>query len=150
MNSIDVLNDLIIETFRFNGRLLNAGDALMQDLGLTSARWQVLGAVAMSPTPLPVAHIARNMGVTRQGVQRIANELSREGVLEFAVNPHHQRAHLVILTERGRSLWEEAMRRHGPWARSLARGVSVGDLRAAADLLRLLRERLESSVEVEG
>jgi DNA-binding MarR family transcriptional regulator len=149
MNAAEALTDLIVETFRLNGRLLTAGDDLVRDLGLTSARWQVLGAAAMSPTPLPVAHLARNMGVTRQAVQRIANELSREGVVEFATNPHHRRAQLVVLTERGRSLWEEAMRRQGPWARSLAKGVSARDLSAAAELLRLLRDRLESSTDLE-
>jgi hypothetical protein len=40
---------LILEVFRFNGRLLAAGDKLVANLGLTSARWQVLGAIALSP-----------------------------------------------------------------------------------------------------
>ena len=73
------ITELILETFRLNGRLLAAGDALVRDLGLTSARWQVLGAAAMSPVPLPVAHLARNMGLSRQAVQRVADELRRGG-----------------------------------------------------------------------
>ena len=72
-----------------------AGDALVADVGLTSARWQVLGAMALSPVPLPVAHIARNMGLTRQAVQRIVNEMEHEGFVRFGPNPHHQRAKLV-------------------------------------------------------
>jgi hypothetical protein len=56
------MTELILETFRLNGRLLAAGDALVADVGLTSARWQVLGAIALAPVPQPVAHIARNMG----------------------------------------------------------------------------------------
>ena len=58
---------LIIETFRLNGELLAAGDELCADLGLTSARWQVMGAI--DEGPLPVAHIARNMGLTRIGAK---------------------------------------------------------------------------------
>ena len=96
-----VITGLILETFRLNGRLLTAGDALVSDLGLTSALWQVLGAVAMSPMPLPVSHIARNMGLTRQTVQRTANELEADGFVRFAPNPHHQRAKLVLLTDLG-------------------------------------------------
>ncbi len=53
---------LVIEVFRLNGDQLAIGNALGADLGLTSARWQVLGAISLSPVPLPVAHIARNMG----------------------------------------------------------------------------------------
>ena len=77
MKASDAATDLILETFRLNGSLLAAGDAMVADLGLTSARWQVLGAIALSPVPLPVAHIARNMGLTRQAVQRLINEMAR-------------------------------------------------------------------------
>jgi hypothetical protein len=52
----DAVTQLVLETFRLNGCLLIAGDALVADIGLTSARWQVLGAIALSPMPLPVAH----------------------------------------------------------------------------------------------
>ena len=92
------ITDLVLETFRLNGRLLASGDALVADLGLTSARWQVIGAMALSPMPLSVAQIARNMGLTRQAVQRLANEMEADGLMRFAPNPHHQRAKLVVLT----------------------------------------------------
>ena len=40
------VTQLILDVFRLNGRLLIAGDRLVGELGLTSARWQVLGAIA--------------------------------------------------------------------------------------------------------
>ena len=83
MNIRDTVTELMLETFRFNGRLLQAGDALVADIGLTSARWQVLGAIALSPVPLPVAHIARNMGLSRQGVQRLVGEMTKDGLLRL-------------------------------------------------------------------
>ena len=138
------MTDLILEIFRLNGRLLAAGDALVADLGLTSARWQVLGAVAMSPVPLPVAHIARNMGLSRQGVQRVANDLEAQGIVRFAPNLHHQRAKLVLLTGHGRSLFEAASSRQSPWATALADGLSAREIEAAAKLLRTVRSRLEA------
>src|SRR5688572_2733122 len=119
----DAISDLSIEVFRLNGDLLAAGDALVADIGLTSARWQVLGAIALSPAPLPVAHLARNMGLARQSVQRIANELEAEGLLRFAPNPHHQRAKLALLTERGREAYEAAMKRWQPRATALGRSL---------------------------
>lgn len=144
MSKADDITDLVLEVFRLNGRLLAAGDALVEDLGLTSARWQVLGAIAMSPVQAPVAHLARTMGLTRQGVQRIANELEAQGLVRFAPNPHHRRAKLVVLTERGRSLYDEASARQRPWAAALADGHSAGELKATSRLLRTVRERLEA------
>src|SRR3984957_21057366 len=95
------LTALVLEIFRLNGALLAEGDRLVGDIGLTSARWQVMGAAALSPVPLPVAAIARNMGLTRQAVQRVANDLEQAGFVRFAPNPHHQRAQLLLLTAAG-------------------------------------------------
>jgi DNA-binding MarR family transcriptional regulator len=142
--SDNALTELILETFRLNGRLLTAGDALVRDLGLTSARWQVLGAIAMSSVPPPVSHIARNMGLSRQSVQRIANELEAQGVIRFAPNPHHQRAKLVLLTEHGQALYQAASTRQRPWTGALADGLSVERIEAATELLRMVRSRLEA------
>src|SRR6516165_11056427 len=110
------ITDFVLETFRLNGCLLASGDALVADLGLTSARWQVLGAAALSPAPVSVAQIARNMGLTRQAVQRLANEMAADGLVRFAPNPHHQRAKLVLLTAAGKTAFAAAMKRQAAWA----------------------------------
>lgn len=146
----DAISEFVLETFRLNGRLLAAGDALVAELDLTSARWQVLGAIALSAVPLPVAHIARNMGLTRQAVQRLANEMERDGLVRFGSNPHHQRAKLVLLTPRGRAAYDAAMKRQGPWARGLASGLSLKQIKAATETLRAIRERLGDHPEQEN
>ena len=69
----EALTLIILETFRLNGALLEAGNQLTKPFELTSARWQVMGPV--SEQPLTVAQIARRMGLARQGVQRIVNDL---------------------------------------------------------------------------
>ena len=143
MGKRDVITDLILETFRLNGCLLMAGDALVADIGLTSARWQVLGAIALSPIPLPVAHIARNMGLTRQAVQRLVNEMEGGGLVSFEPNPHHQRAKLVLLTPRGKAAYDAAMKRQGPWANSLSNGLSMEQVEAATETLRVIRQGVE-------
>jgi DNA-binding MarR family transcriptional regulator len=139
----DAVTDLILDVFRLNGSLLAAGDALVEDLGLTSARWQVLGAIALSPVPLPVAHLARNMGLSRQSVQRLANEMAAEGLVRLADNPHHRRARLVVPTRLGQEAFDAAMARQSPWARQLAKGLPVSEIGAAAAVLRHMRRRLE-------
>jgi DNA-binding MarR family transcriptional regulator len=142
-NAEAAVTALIIETFRLNGRLLAAGDALVAEVGLTSARWQVLGAIALSPVPLPVAHLARNMGLARQSVQRVVNEMERDGLVRFGANPHHQRAKLVLLTARGEAAYDAAMQRQGPWAKSLKGALSVKQIEATTDVLRAIRRRLD-------
>ena len=70
-----VLTDVVLDLFRLNSLLLTAGDRLVAGLGLTSARWQILGAMVAANRPQPVAWLARDMGANRQNVQRIINDL---------------------------------------------------------------------------
>ena len=140
----NAITDLVLETFRLNGRLLASGDALVGDLGLTSARWQVLGATVLSPVPLSVAQIARNMGLTRQAVQRLASEMEGDGLLRFAPNPHHQRAKLVVLTAAGKSAFAAAMKRQGAWASELGAGLDARKIAGATATLRGIRQRLQN------
>jgi DNA-binding MarR family transcriptional regulator len=123
--------------------LLAAGDALVAPLGLTSARWQVLGAIDMAPAPLPIAHIARNMGLSRQAVRRTVDEMAAEGILAFAPNPHHALAKLVAMTAAGRKLFARAAERQRPWAARLVAGVDASALRDALTALRAPRMKLE-------
>ena len=139
----DVLTDLILRVFRLNGALLTAGDALVGDLGLTSARWQVLGAIDGSPVPLPVAHIARNMGLTRQAVQRSVDDMRADSLVHLEENPYHRRALLVVMTPEGRAAYDQASERQKAWVRELAAGLPSAQIAVAGALLHELRRRVE-------
>lgn len=140
------MTGLILSIFRLNGRLLLAGDRLVAGLDLTSARWQVLGAIALAERPQPVAWLARNMGLNRQGVQRIVNEMRDDGVLEIQPNPHHRRAHLVVLTKRGKDAFEAATKLQVPWVNGLGEGISLKDLATTQRVVAELCERLETGL----
>src|SRR5215469_9229126 len=68
----DAATAVVLELFRVNGLLLTAGNRLAAREGLTAARWQVLGAVALVGRPLTVPQIARRMGLTELGRQKYA------------------------------------------------------------------------------
>src|SRR5215510_5469447 len=128
------LTDLILDLFRLNSRMLVAGDRLVAGLGLTSARWQILGTIVAADRPQPVAWLARDLGAARQNVQRIVNDLVEEGFVALAPNPHHRRAPLVVLTDEGRSTYDAAMRQQVPWINALADGLQVKDIRTTHTL----------------
>ena len=114
-----------------NGALIAAGDRLVAELGLTSARWQLLGGLLDQEEPLSVAQLARKMGLTRQAVQRIANELHIEGVVAFRANPRHKRAQLIELTTHGRELYDRSMELQRPWALAVARDLTATQMSEA-------------------
>jgi DNA-binding MarR family transcriptional regulator len=137
-----VLTEVILTTFRLNARLLEVAQELGASGGLTAAWWQVLGGVLDQPRS--VAGIARRMGMTRQGVQRVADLLVARGLAEYRPNPDHRRAKLLACTEAG--YW--AIRRIAivahPWANRIGAEVSVERLRGALETMRRLVEILEA------
>ncbi|HEX5264988.1 MAG TPA: MarR family winged helix-turn-helix transcriptional regulator [Phenylobacterium sp.] len=140
----EVLSPALLDLFRLTSLLQAVGDRLVAHLGLTSARWQVLGAISAADGPHPVAWLARDLGAHRQNVQRIVNDLQRDGLVAFAANPRHRRAQLVVLTEPGREAFAEAMRLQAPWLNHLTEGLSVEAAQAFGDLVAALRARLQA------
>jgi len=140
------MTELVLEIFRMNGLLLAVGDRLTRELGLTSARWQVLGALVDGP--LTVAQIARNMGLKRQSVQRLVDVLSEQGILIFEDNPHHRRAKLVLLTEAGRSKYEQISEIQARWVNSVSGDLDVKELDAAVALLRDIEVQLQQQTDL--
>ena len=137
------LTGLVLDLFRVNSLLVTAGDRLVAGLGLTSARWQILGAIAAAEHPQPVAWIARDMGGNRQNVQRIIDDLHKHGLVAFEINPHHKRAQLVVLTDKGKQTFDAAMRLQAPWINDLSEGLSPKDIQTFQGVISALRQKLE-------
>lgn len=143
-DSARAMTQFILEVFRLNGALLDAGDNLVADLGLTSARWQVLGGIAFSEEPRPVAWIAQDMGLSRQAVQRTVNELQKSGLVELVPNPRHARAKLVVLTHEGRLSLAQASKRHSKWVEALSDGLISTEIENAASIAKVATDRLRN------
>mgnify|MGYP000512287683 FL=1 len=145
----DALTDLILSLFRVNNLTLAWGDRLVAPLGLTSARWQILGAIVFAERSQPVAWLARDLGANRQNVQRIVNDLVKEGLVALEPNPHHRRAQLVVLTKKGQKTYDAAIRGFNPRANALADGLTVADLKTAHRVMVALRVKLEGENDAE-
>jgi DNA-binding MarR family transcriptional regulator len=135
------LTDVILTTFRLHGRLQEAAQDLAAEGDLTAARWQVIGGVLDEPRP--VAEVARRMGMTRQGVQRIADVLVDRGLAEYRPNPAHRRAKLLACTEAGYWAVRRISLAQHPWAERIGEAVGAEQLRVALDTMRRLIEVLE-------
>lgn len=120
--------------------MTGALDDLVADLGLSSARGQILDVLERSQ-PRTVSQIARALGLSRQAVQRLADDLVDRGLAAYARNPEHARAHLLSMTDRGSAAHAEALRRKGLWLETLAEGLTPTWLDMASELLTLTARR---------
>jgi len=132
----DALTDLVMQVVRLIRDFTAVGEALARPAGQTLARWLVLEAVQDGLAS--VAQIARELHLARQGVQRLADVLVRDGLAVYEPNPAHRRAKLLRLTPEGRSaLWTiQAAQR--TWADALGAALGEADLRQAGTVLDLV------------
>ncbi|WP_329266034.1 MarR family winged helix-turn-helix transcriptional regulator [Streptomyces pseudovenezuelae] len=137
----ELLSRGALGVFRLNGQFLAVADELAEPAGLTAAWWQVLGAVL--PEPLPVAGIAREMGITRQSVQRIADLLVARGLAAYRPNPAHRRAKLLAPTEEGRAAVRRIDPGHAALADRLAEAFGEAELAEAVGVLERLSKVLD-------
>ena len=105
-----LVSELILKVFRVNGELLQFGDRITKPLGITSARWQIMGALVGGERTVP--QIARRMGLQRQGVHRIVKILKQEKLVETSNNPDHKTSELVTLSRKGQRVYDEVLKKY--------------------------------------
>lgn len=138
----EMLSGVAKTTFRLNGQFLTVAETLARPVGLTAAWWQVLGAVLEEP--MPVVRIAREIGITRQSVQRIADILVLHGLAAYEPNPAHRRAKLLRPTSHGRGAIRRISPAHAALAERLAKELGSEGFSNALNTLRCLSEALDS------
>ena len=130
--------DLVLSLFRLNGLLIAEGDAMTKKLGLTHARWKVIGAIALSSAGLTVPGIARVLGQSRQAVQRITDVMVEDGLLLYTENPKHKRSALVTLSEQGKDVYNMLREVQDPWAIDNTEDIPIEELETTLRLVRRL------------
>ncbi|MFD5621317.1 MarR family winged helix-turn-helix transcriptional regulator [Streptomyces yangpuensis] len=138
---------LVADVFEAAGLLRRVGEGVAAAEGQTQARWQLLSVV--SEEALTVARAARRLGIARQGVQRVANDLVREGLADFHPNPDHRGSPLLTLTPLGRTTLERITTRAGAIHQVLTADIPTADIAAARSLLRRLIGEVRSYEERE-
>jgi DNA-binding MarR family transcriptional regulator len=136
------VSELLLEVLRLSGRVTAAGDSLFADIGLSTARWQVVETIAEA-RGATASDLARTLGVSRQAVQRIVNDLRDAGLVVASSNPRHRRAPLIQLTEQGAQARELAAQRQKAWAEALGGDLPGAKLARMTERLRRIRRRLD-------
>lgn len=139
-----LVETLVDEVLRLRGRILSASREVNEKRGLQShSQGLILTAVVRAHEPPTVAKIARSLGLTRQSVQRTANELAASGLVVFEENPHHKRARQLVPSSAGLKMHAQNADTQGRWTDRLGVVIGEADLAHAVDVLRRMRRYLE-------
>jgi DNA-binding MarR family transcriptional regulator len=90
--------------------------------------------------PLTVPQIAQMRPTSRQRMQRLADELAADRLVEFVDNPKHRRSKLVRLTRKGDARYCKLSARFLAIASTMGTGLSEADVHKTIEILRQLSD----------
>jgi DNA-binding MarR family transcriptional regulator len=132
---------LVADVFELSGLLRRNGEEIARHHGQTQARWQLLSVISEGTWTVPAA--ANRLGITRQAVQRVADDLVADGRARYVDNPAHRRSPLLELTTAGRgtlvAITEDARRTNEP----LLAHLTHDDLEHARGVLTAISRELD-------
>ena len=137
----ELLRQLILDMLQLDGAMARRAEAITAEQGQTTARYKVLTAAGCDVRTVP--QIARRMGLTRQGVQRIANQLVEDGLARFVANPDHRASPILALTRRGAAVDDAISDSHARWSNRLAKKLDGKRLEMALEGVRDLLDAVE-------
>jgi DNA-binding MarR family transcriptional regulator len=97
--------------------------------------------------PLTVPQIAQMRPTSRQRMQRLADELAAEGLVELIDNPRHRRSRLVRLTRKGDARYRKLSARFLAIASTMGADLSEADIRKTTEIVRRISDEAKGRSE---
>lgn len=142
--SIESLDMLAFQIFRIHHLIQENSEWLFNDLGVTHSRARIIIGLSKQNKPTSISELARSIGLTRQAVQRLANQLIDEGILCIDADSQSNKSKLLQLTESGTTLYLEIRRRRNLLIEQALDEKSLSKLVSARDSLHILEDTLEN------
>jgi len=136
------LHDLFREVFELHTALSGIMDKVHEQAGLSTSQHKIMRTLShIGPATVP--DLAALLGVSRQFVQTVCNDLLSHGFLQFTDNPRHKRSKLAILTEPGRSAFRQARQKEDTIIEEALPEIDPGKAAEACELLEGIRKAVQ-------
>jgi DNA-binding MarR family transcriptional regulator len=136
------ITELVLLVLDVYGTIYANGQKITRPLGQSPARWQIMGQ--LEHESLTVSQLARRIGNSRQAVQRLADDMTRDKLTQFVENPDHHRSPKLELTLAGISTLGKINSRQRTWADRLAKEMSADAVSQTIRGVRRLSEALQT------
>jgi DNA-binding MarR family transcriptional regulator len=142
----EAIADLMLEIAQFFFRIRAAGQRTGLITGWGGGAFGFMRSLVLLG-PLTVPQIARMRPSCRQRMQRLADELAAEGLVEFVDNPKHRSSKLVRLTRKGKARYDEMSARFLAIASTMGGALSEADVRQTTEIVRQLSDDVGGRLE---
>ena len=143
---IDLANRLFFRLYQCANMLHKTGTRAVEDEGLTTQQWAVLGALSRekSQAGMSIGDLARYLMVSRQNLSGLISRMERDGHVAVAASGQDRRSRVVTMTESGRHVWQDLAlpKIHGYYEAILA-DFSVNDVTHTLHYLLKILENMQ-------
>lgn len=104
---MELANRLFFRLYQCANMLHKTGTRAVEDEGLTTQQWAVLGALSRPKAVggMSVGELARYLMVSRQNLSGLISRMERDGHLTINADGRDRRSRRVTMTDSGRHVW---------------------------------------------
>jgi DNA-binding MarR family transcriptional regulator len=128
---ISLANRLFFRLYQCANMLHKTGTRAVEDEGLTTQQWAVLGALSRekSQAGMSIGDLARYLMVSRQNLSGLISRMERDGHVAIASSGQDRRSRVVTMTDSGRHVWQDmALPKIHGYYESVLSDFSVNDM----------------------
>lgn len=143
----ELANRLFFRLYQCANMLHKTGSRAVEEQGLTTQQWAVLGALSrpVADKGMAVGELARYLMVSRQNLTGLLGRMTRDGHLVQEPDPDDKRARRVKMSESGRRVWQhEARPKIAHYYDEALAGFSTNDLAHALHYLLKLLDNMQA------
>ncbi len=147
---MELANRLFFRLYQCANMLHKTGSRAVEDLGITTQQWAVLGALSRPEAKdgMSVGDLARYLLVSRQNLSGLVSRMERDGHLSSDPDGRDRRSRLITITESGREVWNhQAIPRINDYYELALADFSVTDL---THTLHYLIKLLDNMKKLDG
>lgn len=103
----EINNRLFFRLFQVANTLHTKGTQAVEELGVTTQQWSVLGALSRPQVKegMSIGDLSRFLLVSRQNLTGLLSRLERDGLIERVTSEDDRRSRKVKLSAQGQILW---------------------------------------------
>lgn len=105
----EVNNRLFFRLFQVANTLHTKGSQAVEQFGMTTQRWSVLGALSRPWVTggMSIGELSRFLLMSRQNLTVLLSRLERDGLIERITSEGDRRSRTVKLSAKGETLWQQ-------------------------------------------
>jgi DNA-binding MarR family transcriptional regulator len=120
---------------------------LRAQFGTTLPRFDLMAQLERAPEGLKMNELSRRLMVTGGNITGITDQLVAEGLVDRVDVQGDRRAYRVLLTAKGRKLFNEMAGRHADWVVDAFSGLTSRELSSLHRLLGKVKEHARGAAE---